>query len=415
MLGVYGLKYSDVVSVFYGVVAEAVEYAVRRGFAVDGVVVHVAPRLYRWFSGEVALAFASRRGCYAPYVHYGFEYPPLVGALWYASTCLAYTLVLPEEYTFEVLVERATALAVVHYLVHAAVLTASLALSAVVMVKLADELRIPRRRVFLYLLLPSTVLYAVYNWDALALLPALTSIYLHAKRRHFASGVLLGVATSAKLLPAFIGAVILAKLTGEVARGEARWRDALRFLTGCVLGGVPLLAWVVLYPQGFTWAVNHIGGWFCENCIYNLVLLNEYSPLHRVFFLVLAPTALLATCYLAYRGRAGLATSSSLAMLSATVLNYIFTPQMLIAVTPLLLLVLPSHQLLLVAAADVANALLIIVFFNRDWVELLGHREPISPFTPSSVVQLIANTRNVLLLITMIILYTQGSTVSKRD
>ncbi|MEM1618320.1 MAG: hypothetical protein QXE77_02045, partial [Desulfurococcaceae archaeon] len=107
--------------------------------------------------------------------------------------------------------------------------------------------------------------------------------------------------------------------------------------------------------------------------------------------------------------------SSSLAMLSATVLNYIFTPQMLIAVTPLLLLALPSHQLLLVAAADVANALLIIVFFNRDWVELLGHREPISPFAPSSVVQLLANTRNVLLLITMIILYTQGSTVSKRD
>ncbi|MEM1759488.1 MAG: hypothetical protein QXU26_02105 [Thermofilaceae archaeon] len=410
-LGIYGLQYSDIDSIFRSLVFEAVEFAGHRALnvtvtvEVDGVWVALLPSLHRWYSAEVVESFASTRGCYAPYLHYGFEYPPLVGVLWYVSTCLAYTSVLPEAYTADAVVESLDRMVVIHYTVHAAVLSICLVVSAMVAVKLADELGVPWRRALLFLLLPSTTIYAVYNWDLLAVTLLLLSLYSYVKRRYLASGVLLGLSASSKLLPAVVGFALLMRLVGEAVRGEVKLRAVAEYLAGCVVGGAPILAWISLAPQGFSWAVNYVSGWFCENCLYNVFLLNEYSHLHKLLFISLSTPIVLLVGYLSFKEkRVGVEVIASAVLLSVTVLNYIFTPQMVLLLTPVLLLAVPKTLYPLVVVADASNTMIILTLFNRDWVESLGVQEPLSPFHAASVVQMFANIRNLLLLISMALL-----------
>ncbi|MEM4584195.1 MAG: hypothetical protein QW611_04390 [Ignisphaera sp.] len=371
----------------------------------DNVRVALLPSLHRWYSVEVVESFVSARDCYVPYLHYGFEYPPLVGVLWYISTCLAYTLVLPKAYTIDVVIDSLDRMVVIHYAVHATVLSICLIVSALVVVKLADELGVPRRRALLFLLLPSTTIYAVYNWDLLAVTLLLLSLYSYMKRRYLASGILLGLSASAKLLPTVVGFVLLMKLVGEVFRGEAKLRVVAEYLAGCVVGGAPILAWISLVPQGFKWTVNYISGWFCENCLYNMFLLNEYSHLHKWLFIYLSTPIILLVGYISFKEkRIGVEVITSAVLLSVTVFNYIFTPQMVLLLTPVLLLAVPKIFYPLVVVADVSNAMIILTLFNRDWVESLGIQEPLSPFHAASIVQMFANIRNLLLLISMVLL-----------
>lgn len=87
-------------------------------------------------------------------------------------------------------------------------------------------------------------------------------------------------------------------------------------------------------------------------------------------------------------------------------LNYIFTPQMILMVTPFALLVLNCLPLYAYVVADVTNSLLIIAFFEDVALRtLLSRLMPINtefnPWTIDSPTQWLATIRNVAILTTI--------------
>ncbi|MEM4786272.1 MAG: hypothetical protein QXW87_05450, partial [Desulfurococcaceae archaeon] len=86
-------------------------------------------------------------------------------------------------------------------------------------------------------------------------------------------------------------------------------------------------------------------------------------------------------------------------------LNYVFTPQMILIITPLALIILEKRKLILYSIADSLNALIIILFFEdfkiREFLNKIGFPIPIefNPWSISSIVQWIAVIRIMILLI----------------
>ena len=70
---------------------------------------------------------------------------------------------------------------------------------------------------------PLVIVHAFTNFDLLSVLPAVAAIALWAHRRPALAGVMIGLGISAKLWPAFIGAIILLCLRNRL------WMP----LTGC--------------------------------------------------------------------------------------------------------------------------------------------------------------------------------------
>ena len=76
------------------------------------------------------------------------------------------------------------------------------------------------------------------------------------------------------------------------------------------------------------------------------------------------------------------------------VLNYVFTPQMMLMITPMAVLALSGPALIAYSIADAANSLIIVSFF-RDLVNS-------NPWTLEGLTQKIALLRNITLLVLLI-------------
>ncbi len=396
-MGNLGLKYSDIV---YGV------YYPR--FSPDPA---VSSRY--WYNAEALESLL--RGeprCPVPYVDYAFEYPPLVGLLWYSTTCLS-ALATAGEHRPSVRVDR---IAELHFALNAAALSIFVVLSVLFLWKLAESLgwAFGPRVATLWLLLPSTVLYSVYNWDAMCAALALGSLVAFARRRYLASGLLLGASVAAKLMTASVAYVLfLHLLFGK--RGDARLRDAGHFLAGlAVAGALPYLALLALSPAGFRDFVTHHYAWYCENCLYMVFVHDIHSPAHRLLAIASVSALAAAVALLVARGRGsedGLLPYrlSAVSALGAVLSNYVFSPQMVLLFSPLVLAFSRRASRALYAVSDVANFSIMFSFF-RDYELRLFLREvgiPVSvrfsPWTIDSPVQWFAAARNLLLLVVLVI------------
>lgn len=420
-----GITYSDINAVFYMVMQDAVNYVnygepriVNVTVTINGQTHNISTasgwNLSRWFSPEQASRFTETRTCPVPYLDYGFEYPPLVGLLWYASTCLAFTRNLPENYNASTLVALYNDLSITHYAVHAVVLASALVASAYLLYNILLKLNPDEafKRTMMFILLPSTLVYTVYNWDILAVLFTLMSILfllraqedeVKSPRWMFLSGLAVGLASSAKLLPVVSAVVVLAWLVKRILHREPRARTALlSYIAGGAIGVSPLLVLFVFFNHGFTWMLNYISSWQCENCIYNMFTHNVYSPLNRYASMAMVILATSVASIMVAKGRLSLVSGVAVSAASAAVFNYIYTPQMILLVNPMLLILLPKSLLPVIALADVSNTMIIAFFFNREILvnaisELgLKIREPANPFETSSIIQVFANIRNIL-------------------
>ncbi len=163
-------------------------------------VVSVYQRVF-WL-GEGWYGEPSRYGL--PYVHYFLEYPPLVGLLWAASALPRLWLGEPEAL-------------LAHYLVQGAVLAASTAAVVVEASRLSRRLGSPVDGAVVAAL-PSTIVYGVYNWDALAMALALRGLNAYLDGRVALAGALLGLGAAAKLYPAL---ALLALLVEDPRRAPS--------------------------------------------------------------------------------------------------------------------------------------------------------------------------------------------------
>lgn len=126
-----------------------------------------------------------------PYVETFNEYPPLTGAFMHAMGELAGGKVAQEDVP-----EARKA-----YLAWSGGAFALLALATTVCL---GELVGRDRRMLYWVLSPALALYAFYNWDLLAIAPAVGALLAFRKGHMGVAGALLGLGASAKLYPAFL-------------------------------------------------------------------------------------------------------------------------------------------------------------------------------------------------------------------
>ncbi len=362
LAGNFGFKYSDIVhGLFYPIFTGS----------------------ERWFSAEAYREF-TRGGykCPVPYVDYKFEYPPLVGLLWYISSCTALCYTSSFESALRV-----------HYYIHSAVITLFHAALVYALYSLLKTSEAGSRRLLrlLLLLFPSTVIYSVYNWDVIASSLLLLGVLYTTREKYFTAGLLQGLSVSTKLLTIGVAFYYATKLLLVEERGKS----GLRFLAGFTVGGtLPFTLLYALSPRGFVELVEHHTAWYCENCLYLAVIRDIWSEHHKnLFYLIVAVVTAVYLLY-AYPWR-GISARDEykyifLATTTLVLFNYVFSPQMLLLVTPHAILALDSTTLLLYTVADVSNALIITTFFT--------HYEPAPPWEFGSYTQSAAFTRNIVLL-----------------
>ena len=401
-LGLQGFKYSDIVhGVFYSV------------FGYE-TLLNPSKLRERWFHPQVFEDLAYRvKLCPVPYIDYRFEYPPLVGLLWWFSTCLAIHTVFPQRHLVIEYPHLISEAANIHFAIHALTLCISLVVLTYLLYRIAKILGLGWKRVALFLLLPSTVIYTVYNWDILTSMFMVGGIYAYLRGRYLLSGALLGLAISVKIVPIAIAMVLLYELIQKRFRGEDG--GALgRYTISLVLTSLtPFAILALIAPEGFNAMIQHHASWYCENCFSMLLYPHDlWSPIHRVVTMVMVPLILMILAIRPLDTPQSVIEISAAAVLGTILFSYVFSPQMMLMITPLLILAISSRVDLYTAiVADSMNAAMIVLFFEDSALRnilapILGIATGYNPWSLDSPAQWAAQIRNILLFILLISIVT---------
>jgi len=157
-----------------------------------------------------------------PYVSYYFEYPALVGYLFYISA-------LTPNYGW----------AMFFFMIPFAVGTIYF------LYRICELMEIDSKRIFFYLIFtPTWLLFSFYNWDILAVFFIALAIYLHMKNKERLCGISLGLGMAAKIYPVLMLPLIL--------QGQKSWR--IRIETMVLAGatyGLLSLPFIVMNFSGW--------------------------------------------------------------------------------------------------------------------------------------------------------------------
>lgn len=391
LLNIWGFKYNDIV---YGVFNPRFSPNLNQ-----------ANVLNKWYRPEkyYCLTTSSRVVVY-PYIDYEFEYPPLIGLIWFISVNLATYIVLPDNYRSVVYRESFDKLITVHYMIHAIVNSLSLVIVTYTTVSMINKIRRKYSKYrCLFYLLPSVIVYLVYNWDILCSLFLILGLKNYLNRKWLYTGLFIGLSISTKILTFFIAMALLISLI----KNRESLKNNIYYTAGLTIAtAVPFSIMYFTSPRGFHDFINHHAAWYCENCLYQLFTSNIFSPFHKILAAMLITIFVSLTLYLFYSSVLSNLLETSLVLVITTIsLNYVFSPQMILLITPLALITLDKFKLLLYSTADFLNALIIILFFEdeklRIWLNNIGLSVKIefNPWSITSIVQWIALARILLLLI----------------
>jgi len=401
LLGNWGFKYSDVV---YGVFDPR--------FRPDLNLVGVSEKWYDTVK-YYKLMTGTRIFVY-PYVDYMLEYPPVIGAIWAVSVNIALLINLPENYSPHYYVEKYPAIASTHYLINALINAFFFLLLVLCIVKATVQLKVSWKRLLLLALLPSIYMYLVYNWDVISAFLLLIGIVCFHEERYLFSGVCIGLSIAAKVLSVLTVPLLLAIL---VRKNGWRTNKLLLFVAGLTAGSSGFILQAVIAYRSFLDFISYHASWYCENCIYQLVLPDIFSIAHRIASAIAITITIMFITITAWRkppsGLKELSTLTLCAVVASTALNYVFSPQMILMITPLALLALDRRKLALYAASDTLNALIMILFFQDGYLRriLYGLGFPValkefSPWTIDSPIQWISVLRSMILIYIMVSLIT---------
>ncbi|MGC8974731.1 MAG: hypothetical protein ACP5KB_00870 [Thermoprotei archaeon] len=404
-LGLTGLKYSDIV---HGV------FSVR--FSSD-LVANKEKLLEYWLRPESFEGLVSKSNlCPAPYLDYKLEYPPLIGFFWFLTTCASFSvadkLATATNQFFSVSSS-------INYVLQSMILFSFMSLCFYYVKKIASLRGLDTWRTAVFLLLPSTVLYATYNWDLIASGLAVSSLYYFMRKNYKVSGLLLGLSVAGKILTGGLLVPLIAYLLREAIKSKQAKKYLILFITTFLVGGLtPFVLMYALSVEGFYAFVNHHASWYCENCVYALLIPDIFSPLHKYFYVFSGAIMLALIAVQVLRNSGDLLSLAYASVSSAIALNYVFTPQMILMISPLAILALSKKELKAYVAADITNFCLIIAFFEDLTLRSLVSRiVPIkvvfNPWTVDSPTQWLAMSRNVLILSTIIASITHH--VSKKN
>ncbi len=331
-----------------------------------------------------------------PYVDYVFEYPAIVGVMVYAASATRY---LVPHYSPDSLPDFSAAMVMYTFTMHLLLLPFMIGTVVVtyllVRMRRGDEGRIWKS----FLVVPSFLMFPLYNWDMVAIFFAVASLYFLLKRRARPSAFLLGLGATAKLYPAMLLPPILLELRS--------WRSRVEYCAFAAFGGLVVNApFMALNFKTWFGTWTFLAGWGIEDSWLIFLFKQMDVNAHYIGLAVMA--------YLVYKGLIGtrerrfasqedrLATRWMLTSIAWLVGSYVVTPQMALMLLPLYSL-LPQISLPAIYAADVFNAMIIVLWFNPQ----LNMGNPMSPTSP---VQALAAVRQLIwLLIFVYLIYPERS------
>ncbi len=396
LLDNWGLKYNDIV---YGVFNPRFSPYLKPGEVRD-----------KWYNvTKYYMLTRSTRVTVIPYIDYKFEYPPIIGLLWLASVNTAIYLNLPEKYTPQFYRNRYEAIITTHYMINAIVNTSYLLLTILFASKIILLKNKEPKKIMLFLILPSMYLYLIYNWDIICSFFVLTGLYYFYERKWLLSGALLGLSISAKILPAVLVLLMIIYLLTLYKGKHIDVKTLAKYMLGLAIGLSPFIFMLISSPRGFTDFITYHASWYCENCLYQVVVPDVFSSLHKVFSSIAIGSSILLLAYVIVRKKLDLSKYvfelGLISMLIATSLNYVFTPQMILLITPLAIVLLDKPRLIFYWLSDLLNFLIMGIFFIEQDIRIHLHNIglPVStsgfnPWTIASPVQWAGVSRDVILL-----------------
>jgi hypothetical protein len=202
-----------------------------------------------------------------------------------------------------------------------------------------------------YFLLPSMVIYGIYNFDLFNALFIVLSLQLFVEKRRDSSAILLGVALATK----FVAGVMLPIFLIELSGGKERVRYLALSLVAAGLFFVPIALVNFGYFNQF---LNFYSNWGLEDAWYIWIFGDPFSHAAKVFGLVLLAALLIRV----YTLKMPLVQKSFLALSAYLLSTYIYAPQFNIMLVPLVAVLAVTDPSLYFM--EVFNALLILTWFT---------------------------------------------------
>ena len=301
-----------------------------------------------------------------PYVSYKLEYPGVSAAVLYASSLWG------DMYAF--------------YLSMSLILFACMLGTLFIVHRSLRERGQPVQAIAYFIVFtPSFIYFSIYSFDWIGAVLMVASIYLAYKRRAFRSGVFIGLAAAARIIPIVCLPFILLEFKSKKNRllllgsAGAAWLAANTYFILTDLPGF-------LYPYQFQAGMGVEDSW-----------LGLASPFAKELSIVTLGAAL--GLILLWRERFNLFQQTLLAMLAFVICSFKFPPQYMILLLPLFALTGVGYREFMIA--NVLNVVLILWWFTPAFN--LGNA-----LSVSSPVQLIAYGRQFLLYLVFVRLLARG-------
>jgi len=311
-----------------------------------------------------------------PYLQFTFEYPVIVGVLVYVSSfsraltgdfmkAMNYYVLIMDGFLFLFTIG-----------------------TVLLLRKMCITLNVEETRIWkCFLIMPTFLMFTVYNWDIIAVFFSVLSIYLYMKANKLGSAASLGLGIATKLYPSVLLPVYLVE--------EKSWRARFKFIFTS-LGVFALLnspfiilnfeTWLSTWTYHMEWGIED--SWL-------IYFFRQMDPFAHYFglavLLYLVYKGLIQTSKKLYESQAERLIERCWLMSVAWLFgSYVVTPQMALMLLPFYALI-PTIPLLPAYIADVLNALIIVLWFTSS--AIIG-----DPLSPTSPVQYVAAGRQLIWL-----------------
>lgn len=345
----------------------------------------------------------------APYINTSFNYPFMAGFYWGALTWMTYVISgnmtsSTALTTFYILFSFSSSL---FYII------AVFLMMSIATVKYASS----GKRFFLpSILFPSFIVYLNYDYTVIGVLFLALGIYLWIRRRFLLSSLFLSLLLMVIPIPA---STMLIGITYCLLIGRREER-AKHFLSGLLMSLLLMLIVLMILPYSGTSLSGYLVSMNCKNCLYLLFFRDPDSQYLKAAWLglIYSITSILLLVNLKDPGDTDtiLLDRSLLIFSSTLIFSIVFIPQYMLYILiafPFLLARLLGEKafrlLRILLMSDILNALIILLWFKdyeiRSTLSFLGIPLRYSPWTMDSPIQWIAQTRNVLLVISLLVVY----------
>jgi len=352
------------------------------------------------------------------YHDYSLALPPFSGFLWFISS--SFSLVISNYnsmYSPYTDPELRSLSITIYYIIMSIFIFGSAILLAMALSEISNYINIKDHRLLYILpLLPSFIVYGIYGTEIIAGSLIIFSILMFFKKRYLLSGLTSGLSVATNLFSTIPVIIIVYELI-ELKKGL---EYAYRYLLGFTAIFASYLVIVLINPPLLSKIFIGSNDLMCENCIFLYLAGSPGNPLSRSLSIVFIVILTLLTMILYTKDHDFnniIYRKIVIGLLAVITFHYMFKPQYFLFLTFSLVILLSLKEFLYYLFIDLLNSLIILLWFKdkelRILFNFLGSKIQYSPLSPDSPIQIIAFTRNILLLIMLISLFARYMTLKK--